>query len=75
MQLQYFASQSIGGTVSDSIARAQGLIAAFVQQQAFIQAVDDVFLIASFILIVSVIPVFFLRSHLKKNGRGMASLE
>ena len=75
MQLQYFASQAIGGTVSDSIARAQGLIAAFVQQQAFIQAVDDVFLIASFILIVSVIPVFFLRSHLKKNGRGMASLE
>ena len=75
MQLQHFASQAVGGTVSDSIARAQGLIAAFVQQQAFIQAVDDVFLIASFILIVSVIPVFFLRSHLKKNGRGMASLE
>jgi DHA2 family multidrug resistance protein len=75
MQLQHYASQAIGGTVSDSIARAQGLIAAFVQQQAFIQAVDDVFLIASFILIVSVIPVFFLRSHLKKNGRGMASLE
>ncbi|MEJ2538279.1 MAG: MFS transporter, partial [Calditrichia bacterium] len=61
MQLQHFASQAVGGTVSDSIARAQGLIAAFVQQQAFIQAVDDVFLIASFILIVSVIPVFFLR--------------
>ena len=75
MQLQHFASQAVGGTVSDSIARAQGLIAAFVQQQAFIQAVDDVFLIASFILIVSVIPVFFLRSHLKKNGRGMASPE
>ena len=75
MQLQHFASQAIGGTVSDSITRAQGLIIRFVEQQAFIQAVDDVFLIAAFILIVSVIPVFFLRSHLKKSGPGTASLE
>ena len=75
IRLQHFASQAIGGTVSDSVARAQGLIVTFVQQQAFIQAVDDVFLIASVVLIVSVIPVFFLRSHLKKRGKGMAALE
>jgi DHA2 family multidrug resistance protein len=75
MRLQHFASQAIGGTVSESIARAQGLIIRFVEQQAFIQAVDDVFLIASFILIISVIPVFFLRSHLKKNGKRLAPVD
>ncbi len=75
MHLQRFATQAVGGTLSESAARAQGMIVGFVQNLAFIQAVDDVFFIASFVLLISVVPVFFLRRHKKKNAKRFASVE
>jgi DHA2 family multidrug resistance protein len=73
--LQHFAARAGGGTWGESMARAKGLIVAFVENQAFIQAVDDVFFIAAFVLIISVVPVFFLRSHLKKGKKALTPVD
>jgi DHA2 family multidrug resistance protein len=75
IHLQHFAAEVGGGTLGNSMARAQGLIVAFVQNQAFIQAVDDVFFIAAFVLLISVVPVFFLRSHLKKAKKTLTPVD
>jgi DHA2 family multidrug resistance protein len=61
LKLQNFAIQTTGGSYSEGLNKAKALIYMFVQNQAFIQAVDDVFLIAAVIVLFSVFPVFFLR--------------
>lgn len=68
LKLQNFAFQSSGGSLSDGLSKAKALIYGFVQNQAFIQAVDDVFLMASIIVLASLVPVLFLRNYKKKRG-------
>ena len=68
MRLQQFAAHRTGGTASIALAKAKVEIAAFVSNQAFVSAVDDVFLVVTVIVLLSVIPVFFLRVH-KRGGR------
>jgi DHA2 family multidrug resistance protein len=70
MRLQQFAAHRTGGTTATALARAKVEIASFVSNQAFVSAVDDVFMIAGLIVLVSAIPVFFLRVH-KRSGRGL----
>jgi DHA2 family multidrug resistance protein len=67
LKLQNFAIQTTGGSLSEGLNKAKAIIYTFVQNQAFIQAVDDVFLIASIIVLASVVPVLFLRTH---RGKG-----
>lgn len=67
LKLQNFAIQTTGGSYSEGLNKAKALIYTFVQNQAFIQAVDDVFLIAAVIVLFSVFPVFFLR--IRKGDR------
>ena len=74
-RLQYFAMNAVGGTIGESMMRAKVLIAAFIQKQAFIQAVDDVFFIASFVVLVSVIPVLFLHGRKKRSRLKMHGIE
>jgi DHA2 family multidrug resistance protein len=61
--LQAFAGRVSGGTVAETAAKAQALVVAFAQQQAFIQAVDDVFLVAAIILVIAMPPILFLHGH------------
>jgi DHA2 family multidrug resistance protein len=61
LKLQNFATQATGGNYSESLSKAKALIYTFVQNQAFIRAVDDVFLISSVIVLFSVFPIFFIR--------------
>jgi DHA2 family multidrug resistance protein len=74
-KLQYHASQTAGGTISMALARAKALIGMFVQNQAFVRAVDDVFLIAGAVVVVAIVPVFFLRSHNRRRARRAAAPE
>jgi len=67
MRLQHSALQQTGGTTATALARAKVEIATFASNQAFVSAVDDVFLIVSVIVVMSAIPVFFLRVH--RRGR------
>ena len=64
-----------GGTFAQAATKANALIYMYVQNQAFISAIDDVFLLAGGIVLISVIPVFFLRSVKRKKEPGAPALE
>jgi len=68
--LTQFVQQSVGGPAGAVAMRANALIAAHVAQQAFVQAIDDDFLIAAAITFVGLIPVFLLRTHKKNKAAG-----
>ena len=74
-RLQHFAVQATGGTVQGAATKAHIMVGQFVQQQAFIEAVDDVFFLAAIVVLISVIPVFFLKSVSKDKSRSLASME
>lgn len=74
-RLQYFAVARSGGTMSQASAKAKALVGLSVQNQAFVQAVDDVFLIAAFTLVFALVPVFFLRGHRRRNAKRSLALE
>ncbi|MCG6986771.1 MAG: DHA2 family efflux MFS transporter permease subunit [Gemmatimonadetes bacterium] len=72
--LKHFAMLSVGGTLGTAAARAKALVAMDAQQQAFVSAVDDVFRLAFLVLLVSVVPVVFLRRH-NRPGEGSRALD
>lgn len=75
MKLQYFAIHVSGGGFAGAKSKGQASIYAFVQQQAFIDGVSDVFRLAAITVILSVIPVFFLRNRKKVMAQRMRSLK
>jgi DHA2 family multidrug resistance protein len=71
-RLQHYAQQATGGAVGEAMGKAKAQIGMFVANQAFIQAVDDVFLIAAAVLLVGAVPVFFLKSHKLRKSDSVA---
>ncbi len=61
-KLQSHAVNTVTGPVAGGLGIAKAQIAAFIADEAFIRAVDDVFLIAGTVVAVGVIPMFFLRA-------------
>jgi MFS transporter, DHA2 family, multidrug resistance protein len=61
MRLQHFATQENGGALGQASGKAQVMVGSFVHNQAFIQAVDDVFLLAGVVILAAAVPVIFLR--------------
>jgi DHA2 family multidrug resistance protein len=74
-RLSHFIIESAGGTAKDAAVKGESIIGMFVQKQAFVQAVDDVFLLASFVLLISMVPVLFLRTKGRKKGGSGVALE
>lgn len=74
-RLQYFATHAVGGTTSEALSRANALIISSAESQAFVRAVDDVFILSAAILLVSLLPILLLRRHKKGAARGAAALE
>jgi DHA2 family multidrug resistance protein len=74
-RLSHFIIESAGGTVRDAAVKGESIIGMFVQKQAFVQAVDDVFLLAAFVLLISMVPVLFLRTKGRKKGGSVAVAE
>jgi DHA2 family multidrug resistance protein len=68
--LSYYIQHEAGSSAPVSIKQSQSLISAQVSKEAFVQAVDDDFLIAGFITILGGIPVLWL--HRKKKGKPQA---
>jgi len=66
--LQHFVQSTVGGAMDGAVPRARALVVSFVQQQAFVEAMDDVFRIALFIIASALIPCLFLRPH-RARGR------
>jgi MFS transporter, DHA2 family, multidrug resistance protein len=68
MRLQGHAQGALGGTASEAATRAKAQIGSFVANQAFIRAVDDVFLTAGVVILLGVVPVLFLRTHKRAHA-------
>ncbi|MCX6835840.1 MAG: DHA2 family efflux MFS transporter permease subunit [candidate division Zixibacteria bacterium] len=69
MKMQSWAVHATGGTTGAALAKAKAEIGLFVANQAFIQAIDDVFLLAGVIITIGVIPLFMIRTHKVKAHR------
>jgi DHA2 family multidrug resistance protein len=67
--LQAFAGRVSGGTLAETAQKAQASVMAFARQQAFVRAVDDVFLVAAVILVIAMPPILFLHSPRRVRGR------
>ena len=74
-RLGYFAQQVNGATASAAAAKSQALVAGFAESQAFVQAVDDVFLIAAVVLVVAIVPALLLRPHHARVAGGAGAVD
>jgi DHA2 family multidrug resistance protein len=74
-RLQYFSIHATAGTFGQAARKAAALLHKHVGDQAFISAIDEVFLLAGLIVLVSVLPVFFLRKVKRIRGPGSPALE
>jgi DHA2 family multidrug resistance protein len=74
-RLGYFALQTTGGTASSAAEKSQTLVVGFAQNQAFVQAVDDVFLLSAMILAVGIVPALLLRAHHRRAAAAPTAIE
>jgi DHA2 family multidrug resistance protein len=76
MGLLHHAQTVMGGTAAEAAIRAKALIGAHLGQQAFVQAINDDFLIAAAMTAVGVIPIFFIRRRRQASPGGrVAAME
>jgi DHA2 family multidrug resistance protein len=69
MKLQGWAVHAVGSTAHEAMAQAKAIIGQFIGAQAFIQAVDDVFLLAGAVLFLGVFPLLIVRRRRAGGGR------
>ena len=67
--LRWHAWEATGGSLPAALAKAKAQIGSFVANQAFISAVDDVFLLAGGVVLLGVFPVLCLKTC-KSRRRG-----
>jgi len=68
-KIYLFAHHTTGGYAGDVLTKSQVLIAKHISDQAYVQAINDDFLIAGIISIFCLIPLFFLKVTRKKNNK------
>ena len=73
--LQQFIQRTSGGSLTAATMRANALLGSHLAQQAFVEAVNDDFLLASVVTIVGIIPILFLRTKKKHGGGHVTALE
>lgn len=66
--LTHYVQNATGGAGSEVVLRAKALIAQNLTSQAFVQGINDDFLIGAIITLLLIIPFFFLK--IKKNKKG-----
>ena len=62
-RLAHFATRQAGSTGAEAQSQAGALIVQFVQKEAFIRSVDDVFLAAALVVLASALPVLLLKNR------------
>jgi DHA2 family multidrug resistance protein len=70
--LGYFAQHEVGSNIANAMKQGQALIYAHVGQQAFIQGIDDDFLVAGLITLLAALPIFWLHVRKKKQNNSPA---
>ncbi len=63
MKLQGWMVHAAGSTAGQALAQAKAEIGSFIANQAFVSAVDDVFLLAGVVLLLGVAPLLIARSR------------
>lgn len=66
--VQHQAMTVVGGTMAEGAARARAVFGAYIGRQAFVQAINDDFLIAAGITILGVVPILVLRTRRKNKA-------
>jgi DHA2 family multidrug resistance protein len=66
--VQHQAVTVVGGTMAEGAARARAVFGAYIGRQAFVEAINDDFLIAAGITILGVVPILALRTRRKKRA-------
>lgn len=61
----YFIQHDVGSSAANAVKQGQALILSHVNKQAFIQGIDDDFLVAGIITLLGAIPIFWF--HVKKK--------
>jgi DHA2 family multidrug resistance protein len=67
--LRHFVQQTAGGSTAEAALRANALLASHVGQQAFVQAINDNFMIAAVVTLFCVVPILFLRTRKPEGYR------
>jgi len=70
--MAYYIQQHGGGSFTTALKQGQSLLMSNVSSQAYIQGINDDFLIAAFISILGFIPILLLKSK-KKDSASMES--
>jgi DHA2 family multidrug resistance protein len=65
--LSFHMQHNLGSSFANAVRQGQMIILANVNKQAYIQGIDDDFLIAALITLVGVIPILFLVAKKKIN--------
>jgi MFS transporter, DHA2 family, multidrug resistance protein len=73
--LQHFVQYSVGGVGKEIATRANTLIAQNLANQAFIQGINDDFLVGSIITATLIVPIFFLKVGKKKKVEKIEIME
>jgi len=63
--MAYYIQQHAGGSVATTLKQAQSIVMSSVSTQAFIQGINDDFLIAAIISLIGFIPIILLKSKKK----------
>ena len=63
MHVKMWVVHTAGESVASATVKAKALIGQFLATQAFIKAVDDVFLLAGAVLLVGVVPLLIVRTN------------
>ena len=66
--MRYYIQQSVGGSGNELMLKSKALILKNVTGQAFIQGINDDFLVGALITLFILIPLVFLKYHKRKNG-------
>ena len=73
--LRGFVQQSVGGSGSELMMKAKGLILQNISAQAFVQGIDDDFFVGAMLTLLILIPMLFLKYHKKKNAKKIEMAE
>jgi DHA2 family multidrug resistance protein len=65
--LSFFAQQHMGGNTATAIQQSKYLLLSHVNQQAYIQGIDDDFWIAAIITLMGLVPVLIMRTKNQKH--------
>ncbi|HUL43690.1 MAG TPA: DHA2 family efflux MFS transporter permease subunit [Bacteroidota bacterium] len=73
--IRHFVQQVTGGTLEAATMRAGAMLGSHIGTQAFIQAINDDFLIAAGITALGLVPILFLRTPKRRTDGHSPSLE